>query len=185
VGEPGYELYVTTADALALYKSIVDAKPNITHAGFHAMNACRIEKGYRHWGHDIHDQIHPYAAGLGFTIDASKGNFVGRESVLKSRGKQTRRLVNFAVVGEQLPMLVHDEPIFINGQQCGLTTSAMWGHRVGRSLGIAALHHDAGVNRQWLADGSFEVEVAGERFPITPQLTAFYDPKNQKLKGPA
>jgi glycine cleavage system aminomethyltransferase T/glycine/D-amino acid oxidase-like deaminating enzyme len=183
VGEPGYELYVATADALALYKSIVEAKPDITHAGFHAMNACRIEKGYRHWGHDIHDQIHPYAAGLGFTIDDSKGNFVGRESVLKSRGKQTRRLVNFAVAGEHLPMLLHDEPIFFNGQQCGLTTSAMWGHRVERSIGIAAIQHEAGVDRQWLASESFEVEVAGERFPITPQLAAFYDPKNEKLRG--
>ena len=78
--------------------------------------------------------------------------------------------------------MIHAEPVSRDGDAVGLTTSAAWGHRVDKSLAIAELSHDEGVARDWLASGSFEVEVALQRYPITVQLAPFYDPKSLRMK---
>ena len=78
--------------------------------------------------------------------------------------------------------MLHDEPIFRNGEFVGLTTSAAWGHRVSKSLAIAELSHADGVTAAWLNSGQFEVEVALKRFPITVQLGAFYDPRGERMQ---
>ena len=58
----------------------------ITPAGFHAMNACRMEKGYRHWGHDIYDHITPLQAGLGFAVAKDKTDFIGHAALADQQG---------------------------------------------------------------------------------------------------
>ena len=183
VGELGYELYMPRDQVPRVYQHIMSLSPDLEHAGFHAMNACRIEKGYRHWGHDIHDHVTPWMAGLGFTIDEKKGDFIGRDAVLAARGRQQQRLVNLAIAGEDLPQLLDDEPVYVDGERAGLTTSAMWGHRVDMSLAIASLSHPDGVSRSLLSSASIEVEVAGKRYPARAQLAAFYDPENSRMKG--
>ena len=67
VGERGYELYLPRKHAVSLWQQLMGtgADLGVTPAGFHAMNACRMEKGYRHWGHDIYDH-HPYSSRVGF-----------------------------------------------------------------------------------------------------------------------
>ena len=77
---------------------------------------------------------------------------------------------------------IHDEPVYRDGEAVGLTTSAAWGHRVGKSLAIAELTHIPGVTREWLATGSFEVEIALQRYPVTVQFKPFYDPKSERMK---
>ncbi len=190
VGELGFELYVHREQVLALWLTLMDAGKSygLKPAGVHAMNACRMEKGYRHWGHDIYDHINPYQAGLGFavamggddTLEAQ--NFLGRGTLTGTNGVQKRRLVSLAIAVEGAPFMIHDEPIYRNGVQVGLTTSAAWGHRVNKSLAIAELNSDTGVSATWLKEGDFEVEVAMKRYPIDVQFAPFYDPKSAKMK---
>jgi 4-methylaminobutanoate oxidase (formaldehyde-forming) len=79
--------------------------------------------------------------------------------------------------------MLHDEPVFRNSVLVGLTTSAAWGHRVGKSLAVADISHSDGVTADWIKQGHFEVEVALKRYPITVQLSAFYDPRGERMKG--
>ena len=91
VGELGWELYVPAEFATHVFDRIVEAgrEFGLTHAGYHAMNACRTEKGYRHWGHDIGPEDDPLAAGLGFCVAWDKpGGFIGRDALLpRPRGR--------------------------------------------------------------------------------------------------
>ena len=154
----------------------------ITPAGFHAMNACRMEKGYRHWGHDIYDHITPLQAGLGFAVAKDKTDFIGHAALAEQQGVQTRRLVHLAIEGSDAPFMIHDEPVYRDGVAVGLTTSAAWGHRVDKSLAIAELSYPEGVTKSWLDAGRFEVEVALQRYPVTVQFAPFYDPKSLRMK---
>ena len=184
VGERGYELYLPRSQAIALWQRLWTAGQalNIHAAGFHAMNACRMEKGFRHWGDDIHDHITPLQAGLGFATSQDKTSYIGKNTIDLQRGIQTRRLVNLAIEGADAPIMLHDEPILRNGELVGLTTSAAWGHRVGKSLAMAEVGRSDGVTAAWLNEGQFEVEVALKRFPITVQLGAFYDPRGERMR---
>lgn len=185
VGELGYELYFDRADAQNLFERITQAgvKYNLGYAGFHAMNACRIEKSYKHWGHDIHDSINPYQSGLGFAVDMEKEDFIGKTALIGKKGKQTKRLVTLALTAEDAPLLIHDEPIFCEGQMVGLTTSGAWGFRVNKSLGIAVMEHPEGINAKFFESKQFEIEVACKRYPIEVKLNGFYDPSNSRMQG--
>ena len=184
VGERGFELYLPAHTATELWQQLLRAGAplNIRAAGFHAMNACRMEKGYRHWGDDIHDHITPLQAGLGFAAAKDKKGYIGQSIIEAQRGVQTRRLVGLAIESDDAPFMLHDEPILRDGIAVGLTTSAAWGHRVGKSLAMAEVRNAEGVTGAWLKEGNFEVEVALQRYPITVQLGAFYDPKNNRMK---
>ncbi len=99
VGELGWELYVPAEFALHVFERILEAGEafGLGFAGMHAMNACRVEKGYRHYGHDIGPEDTPLEAGLGFTIAWDKaGGFIGREALLEKRDERPprRRLVH-------------------------------------------------------------------------------------------
>lgn len=184
VGELGYELYFNRSQASDLFARITNAgsKYDMGYAGFHAMNACRMEKSYKHWGHDIHDAINPYQSGLGFAVDMEKPDFIGKDALIGLSGKQSKRLVSIAIIADEAPLLIHDEPIFCDGKMVGLTTSGSWGFRVDRSLGIAVIEHPEGVNGRFLSNNAFEIEVACKRYPIEAKLGAFYDPENQKMR---
>ena len=185
VGELGYELYVPTEFVQHVHEELLraGASQGLEHAGFHAMNSARMEKGYRHYGHDIDSGTSPLAAGLGFAVAMDKGEFVGRAALEAVERPLRTRLVNLAVDAEDAPLLLHDEPIYLEGEQIGITTSGMWGHRTERSLGIAQLHHPDGVTRDLLASNTFEIEVASRRWPATLQLAPFYDPTSSRMKG--
>ena len=83
VGELGYELYVARREVGGFVDLISQCATDteVGLAGFHAMNACRMEKGYGHWGHGIHDHIDPYSAGLSFVVNMISGNFLGRDAL--------------------------------------------------------------------------------------------------------
>ena len=190
VGELGWELYVSSEFVLDVYERLLEAglPLGLRHAGYHAMSACRVEKGYRHWSHDIADEDTPLEAGLGFTVAWDKpGGFRGRDAILARRGQSIlpKRLVQLRIEGDSAasPMLHHEEPIVRDGQIVGSIRSGAYGHRVGGSLGMGYVHNAAGVSAQWLETGRWEVEVACERYPARVQLAPWYDPRNLRIKG--
>ncbi|MGD9507499.1 MAG: FAD-dependent oxidoreductase [Geminicoccaceae bacterium] len=187
VGELGFELYVPAEFAAHVFDRIVDAgrEFGLTHAGYHAMNACRTEKGYRHWGHDIGPEDDPLAAGLGFCVAWDKPDgFLGRDALLRARerGRPTRRLVQLRLL-DDTKLLYHEEPIWAGDRIVGSVTSGMYGHRVGAPLGMGYLTFAEGVSQAWLDAQELEIEVAWQRVPARARLAAWYDPLNERIRS--
>jgi glycine cleavage system aminomethyltransferase T len=149
------------------------------------MNACRTEKGYRHWGHDIGIEDTPLEAGLGFTCAFDKaGGFIGRDAVLqqKARGVPTKRLLQFRLSHDD-EQLYHEEPIFADGEPVGVITSGMYGHRVGAPLGMGYVRRPHPVTPAWLAATRFEIGVGDRRVPAQAQLAPWFDPQSERVKS--
>jgi 4-methylaminobutanoate oxidase (formaldehyde-forming) len=186
VGELGWELYIPAEFAMHVFERIGEAGPNygLVPAGYHAMNACRMEKAYRHFGHDIGDEDTPLEAGLAFAVAFEKpAGFIGRDALLRQReaGVARRRLVQFRLEDGR-KNLYHEEPIYRDGELVGSITSGMYGHRLGASLGMGYLRSAEGVTRDYVEAGSYEIEIAAERVPAKAQLQPFYDPTMARVK---
>ncbi len=186
VGELGYELYVPAEFAAHVLEVLLEAGSGfgLGHAGYHAMNACRMEKGYRHFGHDIGVEDTPVEAGLGFAVGWKKTDFVGREALLRQReaGVPLRRLVQVRLA-DKTKLLHHEEPIWVGGELVGSITSGAFGHRIGASLGMGYVRNPAGVTGDWLKGAAFEVEVGLERVAAELSLAPAYDPKNERIRA--
>ncbi len=188
VGELGFELYVSTEFAAHVFDAIAGAGAQfgLQQGGYFAINSLRMEKGYRHWGHDIGEEDTPMQAGLGFAVAWDKpGGFIGREALLRqqAQGSPTRRLVQLRLAaGPEAPMLYHHEPILRDGLIIGSVTSGAYGHRIGASLGMGYVTCAEGVSDQWLASGQLELEVAWKRYPVQAQLGPWYDPKSARVR---
>ena len=187
VGELGWELYVPTEFAAHVYDEIVAAGEafGLRHAGYHALDSLRIEKAYRHWGHDMTDEDSPLQAGLGFTVAWDKpGGFIGREALLRQREAGLNRRLAVVVLDDPEPLMYHNEPIVRDGKIVGWVTSASYGHTVGRAIGLGYVTREDGpVDEAWLTSGKIEVEVALERLPARASLRAPYDPKNARIRS--
>ena len=183
VGELGWELYIPTEFAVQVYDTILGEQPDIVHAGYHAMNSLRLEKAYRHWGHDITDEDTPLEAGLGFAVAWDKeGGFIGRDALLRQKEQGVdRRLVQFALDADA-PQLFHNEPIWRDGRLAGFLTSGMHGHTLGRPLGMGYVSGDARIDAEFISSGTYEIEIAGRRYPATASLRPFYDPKSERIR---
>jgi glycine cleavage system T protein len=186
VGELGYELYVPTEFAQSVYDVIVEAgQPfGLRLAGYHALNSLRLEKAYRHWGHDIGDEDTPLEAGLGFAVAWNKPlGFVGREALCKQREAGVRRRLLALALEETDRLLYHNEPIWRDGEVVGRITSGMFGHTVGAALGLGYVTNcGAPASDEWIATGHYEVEVAAERVAARISLRPFYDPAGERVR---
>ena len=191
LGELGFELLISTEFLPGVYEALLaTGEPRgLRHMGMFAMNACRLEKGFRHFGHDIGETDTPYEAGLGFAVSLDKADFLGRAALKhqKSAGPATpRRTVSVLVPGltaEQGPYLIHNEPIWKNGTIVGHVTSGDWGPRLEKMVGLASLHHAAGASKAWIEEGGFDVQIAGQMYPVIVQQAPFYDPEGEIMRG--
>jgi 4-methylaminobutanoate oxidase (formaldehyde-forming) len=186
VGELGWELYVPTEFMLGVYDQIVAAgdRHGLVHAGYHALNSLRMEKGYRHWGHDITDEDNPLEAGLGFAVKLDKeGGFIGRKALLqkKEKGLQ-RRLLQFQLDDPQ-PLLYHNEPIWRDDEIAGYVSSGAYGHTLGSCIGLGYVSRSHITETEGWAAGSFEIEVAGIRYPARASLAPLYDPQSLRIRS--
>ena len=185
VGELGWELYIPTEFMLGVYDEIVAAGAafDLAHAGYHALNSLRMEKGYRHWSHDITDEDSPLEAGLDFTVKFDKpGGFIGKDALLKQReAGLRRRLVQFRLEDPE-PLLYHNEPIWRDDKIVGHITSGAYGHTLGGCVGLGYVHTEPGASDDNILGGSYEIEVATERFAAEASLSPMYDPRNEKIR---
>ena len=189
VGELGFELYVEAEFAAHVYDVLAEAGQDLglKPAGFFALNSLRMEKGYRHWGHDIGEEDTPYQAGLGFAVALDKpGGFVGRDALLrqKAAGPMTRRMVQVRLKdSDHPPLMFHHEPILRDGQIVGSIMSGAYGHRIGASLGLGYVSVEGGVTAEWLRSGPFEIEIAMKRYAAELQFGPWYDPKGERIRA--
>jgi glycine cleavage system T protein len=187
VGELGYELYIPTEFVQSVYDVIVGAGADfgLRLAGYHALNSLRMEKGYRHWGHDISDEDTPIEAGLQFAIAWNKpGGFIGLEALQQQRAAGVRRMLIALALERPDRMLYHNEPIWRDGALVGRISSGMFGHTVGAPLGLGYVSNGgAPLDPGWISAGRYEVEVAAERVAARVSLRPFYDPSSERVKS--
>lgn len=185
VGELGWELYMPTEFARGVFDAILAAGPayGLKLAGLHALDSCRIEKAYRHWGHDIGPDDSPLQAGLMFAVKLDNHrDFIGRDALLRQRDTGPgRRLVQFRL-HDPAPLLYHDEPIWHDGEMIGRTTSGAYGHHLGAAIALGYVDEAHGRVADRIAAGGFEIEIAGARFTAQASLAAMYDPKNLRIR---
>ncbi len=191
-GELGWELYIPNKHALDVCDQIMAAgeEYDLMPAGLYSLDSCRLEKGYRHWGHDMGPEETPLEVGLDFAVAYDKGvGFTGREALLRLKEMGVhRRLVLFSIPdgtdGEEPPLMLHDEPVYRNGERVGQTTSGGRSIRLGGSLAFAMIRCPEGetISWDWIESGSYEVKVAGKRYAITPLKKPPYDPGGKRMK---
>ncbi|MEM8923537.1 MAG: FAD-dependent oxidoreductase [Actinomycetota bacterium] len=186
VGELGWELYVPTEFTAHVYDELMAAGADngLRLAGYHALNSLRIEKGYRHWGHDITDEDTPLQAGLSFTCAWDKpGGFTGREALLRQKEAGVdRRLVQF-VLDDPEPLLLHDEPIVSGGEIVGHLTSGAYGHTLGASVGMGYVRCEPGTKPSELLAADYEIQVVGRRYRARAATRALHDPDGKAIRG--
>ena len=184
VGELGWELYVSTDQAAHVFEALMEAGSdmNLTLCGLHTLDSCRIEKAYRHWGHDITDEDHVLEAGLGFATRTAKGDFIGRDAILRKReAGLNRRMVQF-LLQDPDPMLFHNEALVRDGKIVSIITSANYGHALGAAVGMAYVPC-AGESAEQMLASRYQIEVAGRRFAAKASLEPLYDPKGERMKA--
>ncbi|MBA8904775.1 GcvT family protein [Aminobacter ciceronei] len=183
VGELGWELYIPTDQAAHVFEVIEEAGADLglKLCGLHALDSCRIEKAFRHFGHDITDEDHVLEAGLGFAVKTGKGDFIGRDAVLRKReAGLARRLVQFRLTDPE-PLLFHNEAIVRNGKIVGTITSGNYGHYLGGAIGLGYVPC-ANEPEADVLGSRYEIEIAGERFVAEASLKPMYDPKAERVR---
>jgi len=184
VGELGWEVYVSADMAGHVFETLFEAGKNhgLTLCGMHMMDTCRIEKGFRHFGHDITCEDHVLEAGLGFAVKTDKPDFIGRDAVLrkKDEGLQSR-LVQFKLTDPE-PLLYHNEPVLRDRQIVGYLSSGAYGHALGAAVGMGYVPC-AGESAAEVLASSYEIDVAGTRVKAEASLKPFYDPKSERVKA--
>tara|TARA_B100001996_G_scaffold382695_1_gene375289 strand:- start:107 stop:2548 length:2442 start_codon:yes stop_codon:yes gene_type:complete len=151
VGETGLELYIKMSEAKELYNLIVGSGKefSLCHCGVHAMDTMRMESGYLHWGHDISPEENQYQAGLQFTISFKKNiDFIGKKALLNIREKKvTKKLMMFTLESNEPgePLLLHDEPIYLDDKIIGRTTSGNYSFVFNKNLSFGYINSENSI----------------------------------------
>jgi heterotetrameric sarcosine oxidase gamma subunit len=194
VGELGWEFYVPVEFAVGVYEDLMTAGAQfgVSRGGYYAIESLRLEKGYRAFGRELTPSESPLEAGLLFACKLNTDiTFLGREALekavetAKAEGPQ-RKLVGFKVDSPEA-MLWGGELVLRDGAVAGQVTSAAWGETTGACVGLAYVKSTDGsvVNADWVKAGSYEVNVGGQRYPVSVSLRPLYDPTNARIRpGP-
>ncbi len=176
-GEMGWELHVPMAAMKPLYDGLVQhgKAMDLCHFGAFALNAMRLEKGYRAWGMDLSTERSPLEAGLARFVKTSGRDFHGRDALLTGKEQPFQmELLELAAEGPD-PFALH--PVFCAGKVAGLVTSGTFAHRTSKKLALAYLQpHN-------LTEGApLSVRVLGE--PVSAKVLEEppYDPHNERLR---
>ncbi|NEK22724.1 FAD-dependent oxidoreductase [Sulfitobacter sp. JBTF-M27] len=183
VGELGWEIYISTDQAGHVFETLAEAGQDfgLKLCGMHMMDTCRIEKGFRHFGHDITPEDHVLEAGLGFAVKTDKMDFIGRDAVLRKKDEGlSTRMVQFRLTDPE-PLLYHNEPVLRDGEIVGYLSSGAYGHALGGAIGMGYVPCK-GENAADLLASAYEIDVAGTRVPAKASITPMYDPKAERAK---
>ena len=169
VGELGYELYVDFKDAKKIYELLVDKGKNfnLSNCGMHTLDIMRMESGFLHWGHDISPQENQYEAGLNYLISLKKNvDFIGKESLLKIKDKKlNKRFIMLCLKkskpGE--PLILHDEPIYLDNEIIGVTTSGNYSFNFNKNLSFGYIKSDH--SNLELSKKNLFIEIEKIRYP--------------------
>lgn len=178
VGERGFELYMPSEMITHAYERVreVGADHGLMLAGYHTLDSCRIEKAFRHWGHDIGPDDTPLEAGLGFAV-RSQAAYIGRDAIERQRQDGVTRHMRQFRLEEPDAFLFHDEAIWHEGELIGRITSGNFGHALGGAIGM-------GYVPSALADvGNFTVQIGDRMVAVCACKRPLYDPHAERVRG--
>ncbi len=179
VGELGYELYVELKDAKKIYELIISKGKDfdISNCGMHSMDIMRMESGFLHWGHDISPEENQYQAGLNFTISYKKNiDFIGRKALEKIRNKKTnKRFAMFTLKNTKPgnPLLLHDEPIYLDNKIIGRTTSGNYSFNYNKNLSFGYISTE--FSNIELQNKNLYIEVEKQKYSANIELKSLKD----------
>jgi len=188
VGEMGWEIYVPVDMAMPLFDRLLQAglSVDLKLAGLHALDSCRIEKKFLHFGHDVADEDTPLEAGVGFVCALDKAiPFIGHDVIAKQKETGShfnKRLIQF-LVNDPEPLLYHHEPILMNGKTVGYLSSGNYGHTLGGAVGLGYVKLDEKIDKALLESADWAIDIAGTAFPATASLSALYDPRAERMRA--
>jgi 4-methylaminobutanoate oxidase (formaldehyde-forming) len=184
VGELGWEIYVSSDMAGHAFEVLHAAGQDmgLKLCGMHMMDCARIEKGFRHFGHDITPEDHVLEAGLGFAVKTDKPDFIGRDAVLRKKDEGLAlRMVQFKLTDPE-PLLYHNEPIIRDGEIVGYLSSGAYGHHLGGAMGLGYVPCK-GESAADVLGSTYEIDVMGTRVRAEASLKPMYDPKSDRVKA--
>jgi glycine cleavage system T protein len=180
VGELGWEIYAPAEYGLELWDTLWEAgRPHgLVAAGYRAIDSLRLEKGYRYWSADITPDDTPYEAGLGFAVRLGKGDFVGRDALVRQKVEGVRRKLACLTVDDPAWVALGGEPVRVDGRVVSRVTSGGPGYAVGLSIAYAYLPAEAA------APGTrVEVEFFGEWVEGLVAAEPLWDPKGERIRA--
>ena len=184
VGELGWEIYISTDMAAHVFETIMEYANDsqLKLCGMHMVDSCRIEKGFRHFGHDITCEDHVLEAGLGFAVDTEKVAFLGRNAVIAKKEEGLKMRMAQFLLKDSEPLLYHNEPIMRDGEIVGYLSSGNYGHALGGAVGMGYIPCEGEKPSDLLAS-SYEIDVAGNRVEAEISLKPLYDPTGARIKA--
>jgi 4-methylaminobutanoate oxidase (formaldehyde-forming) len=186
VGELGWELYIPTEFSLHVFDMLVEAGAafGLKHLGLHALDSLRLEKAYRDYGGDIDNTDTPLEVGLGYFVDFDKpGGFIGRDALLRLKESGYRYRMPQFLLEDPEPLLYFGEIIYRDGEPVGHIMSGSYGHTLGASVGVGPVENDGEtVTVDFIKSGSYEIDIAGVRYPAKASLRPMYDPKLERVR---
>ncbi len=181
VGELGWELYPPAEYGRALWRLIWDAgrEHGLLAGGYRAIEALRLEKGYRVWSSDITPEETPDEAGLAFAVKADKpGGFLGRDALMERRAAPLTRRLRCLVLDEPLAVCLGNEPVRLEGEVCGRVTSGGYGFAVELSIAYAYL-----LPERSKPGARVEIDVFGEWIGASVEREPLYDPSGERIRA--
>ena len=180
VGELGWELYTAAPAALALWDALwEEGRPRgMRGVGYKAIDSLRLEKGYRYWGVDMTPSDDPFSAGLGFCVRLQKGDFLGREALLRIKAEGDGRCLSTVTISDSAGVIYGGEAVYADGQLVGRLRSGGYGYTVGSFIGYVYLP------RQLAKPGTeLEVEAFGQRARAQVAADVLYDPAGARIRA--
>ncbi|HWG61410.1 MAG TPA: FAD-dependent oxidoreductase [Streptosporangiaceae bacterium] len=178
VGELGYELHHPAEYQRYIYDLLWSTgnEYGLADFGYQALDSMRLEKAYRLWGSDISPDYTPIEAGLDRFVRTGKGDFIGREALLRQENEGCYRRLSILRLDEADAFPHGQEPVYYEGKVVSHVTSGGYGHRVGTCIALAYLPPE-------LAEPGTAVEVAvlGQRRKALVTGEPLYDPANARL----
>jgi glycine cleavage system T protein len=174
VGELGYEIYIKNKDAKKVYNLIVETGKDfgLSHCGAHTMDTMRMESGFLHWGHDISPEENQYQAGLHFAISLEKDfNFIGKEKLLEIKNKKIERRFVMMVLKDRKPgnpLLLHEEPIYLEEDVVGKTTSGNFSFNYNKNLSFGYIKSE--LTNEEISKKNLYIEVEKKKYTAELQL---------------
>jgi sarcosine dehydrogenase len=186
VGELGWELHIPLAKTGEVFDALMaaGAPHGIRPVGYRALEALRLEKGYRAWGSDITPNDSPLEAGLGWAVKLKKDiRFMGREALEAASNRSPRKVLSTFTTEREDIVLLGRETILRDGKFAGYLTSGGYGYTIAKPIGLGYVRNAEGVSADYVAAGSYELIVAGERVKAHATLDPLYDPEGLKVKA--
>ena len=179
-GDLGYEIWVKNDYQLALHDLLWETGQDlgIRHFGSRALDSLRLEKSFGNWAREFRPIYGPFEADMGRFVDLSKNDFVGRDAALAEKEEGPKQIRVTLVIDHDDIDVIGDEPVWHDGKVVGWVTSGAYAHYVDKSVALAYIPTELSQD----ANGSFEVEVLGERRPAVLAPEPLFDPKAERMR---